>query len=219
MRDADVFGLAAVDGVAEDPASVPAMGVHPLLAEVALAAGGDARDQDLVALADVGDGAAHLVDDADPFVSEDPARGHRRDVAFEDVQVRPADGGGRDPHDGVGGLSNHRARLVFPGTPARTVINEGLHRGHGHRLGGVAPLPVLPGRMRHHRGLAFFHEVPLSLMWQPVALVLGPSPLGRHTSRWHANRSEKRCVTGSVHCAHCRRGRGARVGPSRNCCV
>ena len=56
MRDADEFGLGAVDGVAENPAAGRAMRVHLLAAIVAFAAGGDAGDQHPVARLERRDG-------------------------------------------------------------------------------------------------------------------------------------------------------------------
>ena len=61
-----------------------------------------------------GDRRAHLLDDADALVPEDPAVGHRRHVALQDVQVGAADGGGRDPDDGVGRLLDRRPGLAPP---------------------------------------------------------------------------------------------------------
>jgi hypothetical protein len=46
--DAHVLGLCSVDSVAQNPAAVSTMGIHASFAEVALQAGGDARDDDLV---------------------------------------------------------------------------------------------------------------------------------------------------------------------------
>jgi len=48
MGDAYVVRLRPVDGIAQDPAAVSAMGVHPFSAEVAFQAGSDARDDHLV---------------------------------------------------------------------------------------------------------------------------------------------------------------------------
>ena len=50
----------------------------------------------------VGDACSDLVDHADAFVPEDPALGHRRHIAFQDVEVGPADRRGGEADDGVG---------------------------------------------------------------------------------------------------------------------
>src|SRR4029453_9777060 len=114
--------------VAEHPAAAPAVGVHPLLAEVALAAGGDARDQDAVAALEARHGGARLLDDDDAFVAEDASVAEGRHVALQDVEVGPADRGRRDADHGVGRLANGRTWLVLPGAAAGAVVHQRLHR-------------------------------------------------------------------------------------------
>jgi hypothetical protein len=134
VRNADVLGLGPVDEVSEDPAAVRAVRVHPLPAGPALPAGGDAGDDDFVALVKIRDGASDFLDDADALVPEDSSVRDRGEVALENVEVGAADRRGRDPHDRVRRFPDGRPRLVFPGATARAVIDE---RFHGRRRGGV----------------------------------------------------------------------------------
>ena len=60
-------------------------------------------------------------------MTEDPAAGHGRHVALQNVQVRTADGDGIDTDDRVGVIADYRLRRFFPGLPARSVIDEGSH--------------------------------------------------------------------------------------------
>ena len=92
MRDAHVFGLRAVDLVAEDPAASGAVRIHAAAAIVAFAAGGDARDEHAIADGNAVTAGADLLDHADALVTEDAAGRTGRHVAFEDVQVGAADG-------------------------------------------------------------------------------------------------------------------------------
>jgi hypothetical protein len=102
-RDACVLGLEAVDQMAQDPASsTGAEAVVAFPAEAAAAARGDAGHEDAVPLLQRRDRVAGLDDRADGLVAEDRAGLHLRDVALEDVEVRAADRGRVDPHDGVG---------------------------------------------------------------------------------------------------------------------
>ena len=74
MRNADIFGLRAVDLVAEDPAAGRAMRINALAAIFAFAAGRNAGDQHAVAGLEGGDAGADAFDDADALVAEDPSR-------------------------------------------------------------------------------------------------------------------------------------------------
>jgi hypothetical protein len=87
MRDAHIFGLRAVDLVAEDPAAGGAMRIHALAAIFAFAASRDARDQDAVAGTETGDTGADAVHHPDAFVTENAAGLTRRHVPFENVQI------------------------------------------------------------------------------------------------------------------------------------
>ena len=129
VGNAHVLRLGPVDAVAEDPAAVPAVGVHPLAAEVAAPAGADAGDEDLVSLGEAVHRGPHFLDAAHGLVAEDPSLFHGGHVALQDVQVGPADRGGRDPHESIGGLEDAGFRLVFPGALSRSVVDERLHGG------------------------------------------------------------------------------------------
>ena len=127
-RDPHVLGLGAVDLVAEDPAAAAeALAVAALPAEAARAARRDARDEHPVADLDRLDAGADCLDRADRLVAEDPAVGHRRDVALEDVQIGAADGDGVDADDGVGVARDRGLRDLLPGLLAGSVIHERLH--------------------------------------------------------------------------------------------
>ena len=94
-RHSHVFGLGAVDHVSEDPsAAAEALSVPALSAEPARAARGDARHEDAIADPDGLDGRADRLDRADCFMSEDSAVGDCREIAFEDVEIGTANGGG-----------------------------------------------------------------------------------------------------------------------------
>ena len=69
MRDAHIFGLRAVDGVAENPAAGRAMRIHLLSAIDAFAAGADAGNEHAVARLEYRDGAADLVDNSDALMA------------------------------------------------------------------------------------------------------------------------------------------------------
>ena len=76
VRDPHVFGLRAVDPVAEDPAASRAVRIHTAAAIGALAAGRDAGDQNAITWMERRDPGADLLDHADAFVAEDTARGY-----------------------------------------------------------------------------------------------------------------------------------------------
>ncbi len=112
---ADVFGLRAVDQVAEDPASAAAaLPVRRLAAEAAAAARRDARDEDTVAGADRAYVAARFDDLTDGLVTEHGAGAYLREIPLENVQVRPADGDGVDTDDRVAGVLDTGVRHVLP---------------------------------------------------------------------------------------------------------
>ena len=127
-RHAGELGLQPVDEVAEDPAS--AAGAEPVaafLAEAAPPAGRDAGDEHAVSRLERRHGASGLDDRADGLVAEDRAGLHLGDVALEDVEVRPADRRGVDPHDRVRRLLDCRVGYVLPGSLARPVVHESFH--------------------------------------------------------------------------------------------
>lgn len=128
MRYADVLGLRAVNGVAEDPApATAALPVHAFPAVAAAAARRDARDQDTVTGADRADVAAHVDDLPDGFVSEHRAGAYLRYVALENVQIGPADRDGVDTDDRVGGILDTGIRHVLPRGLSGTVEHECFH--------------------------------------------------------------------------------------------
>ena len=128
VGNADELRLRAVDRVAEDPAAGRAMGIHLLAAIFALAAGGDAGDQHVVAGLEGRDGRPDRLDDADALVAEDAARLAGGHVALEDVQVGAADRRLGDLDDRVGGRRDFRLRMVLQGFLARALIDKGFHQ-------------------------------------------------------------------------------------------
>ncbi len=116
--------------MSEDPADAAhrlAMRGHGALAVFAAPALGDRRDQHPVAHRKPLDRVADRGDRADGLVAEDPAVGHRRHIALQDVQIGAADGRGVDAYDDVGGSLDSRISVVFPALMTGTVINECLH--------------------------------------------------------------------------------------------
>ncbi len=97
IGDQQVFGLRAVDRVAEAPAAdrlvAPAVAALRLVlreAGAALAAGGDGADEHPVADLVARHAGSQLFDHADRLVADDQARAHRI-LAAQDVQVGAAD--------------------------------------------------------------------------------------------------------------------------------
>src|SRR3546814_2903825 len=74
MRNADEFRLRPVDGIAQDPPAVGTVRIHPATAIFAARAGGDAGDQDMITSLEAAHRSAHLFDDPDTFMAENPAR-------------------------------------------------------------------------------------------------------------------------------------------------
>lgn len=123
-----VFGLGAVDGVAEHPAATAtALPVVALTAEAAPATRGYARDQYTVAGADRTDVGPGLDHGADGFVPQHPAGSHLGHVALENVQVGTADGDDVDADDGVGSVLDRGVRDVLPCGLPRALEYECLH--------------------------------------------------------------------------------------------
>jgi hypothetical protein len=128
-RHPDELGLCPVDSVAEDPAPASkTLAIAALAAEAARPAGGDARDQHLVAGGDRLDPGTNLFDGPHRLVTENPPFLHRRHVTFEYVEVGAADGDGVDTHDGIGVVDDHRLGDLVPGLLGRSVIDHGSHR-------------------------------------------------------------------------------------------
>ncbi len=127
-RHPHIFGLGAVDEMAEAPAaSTYALPVAGFAAEPAGAARGAARDEDPVADLHVLDAVADGLDGADGFVAEGSSVGHFGDVTFEDVEVRSADRGRVDLDDRVGVFDQNGLGHFLPGLAAGAVVHQGLH--------------------------------------------------------------------------------------------
>jgi len=127
-RHASKLGLQSVDRVPEDPAT--AAGADPvvtLLAEPAASARRDARHEHLVAGLNRRHRSADLDDSADCLVAENRARGHLRHVAFQDVEIRPADRGRVDLDDCIRRVNEDRIGNRLPGPFSRAVIHERFH--------------------------------------------------------------------------------------------
>lgn len=162
----DVFGLGAVDQVAQDPAATAqALAARLPPAVVAASAGGDARDEDPVAAVHGAHVGAGLDDFADRLVAQHGSGAYLGDVAFEDVQVGAADGGRVDTHDDVGGLLDARVGDLVPGRLAGAVEHECLH---GERSSSVRRLVSVP-TVRRAGGGAQGPVGPPSPLLVPVA--------------------------------------------------
>ena len=98
-----------------------------MLAEVALSAGDGEGYDDPVAHLELFDAGTDLDDLAHELVSQDVALLHRRDVAVQQVQVRAADGGRRDPDDGVLRVQQFRVGYAVDPHVVATVPNERPH--------------------------------------------------------------------------------------------
>jgi hypothetical protein len=136
MRDAHIFGLRAVDLVAEDPAAGGAMRIHALAAIFAFAASRDARDQDAVAGTETGDTGADAVHHPDAFVTENAAGLTRRHLPFENVQIGSANGRLGDLYDCIGRSGDGGHRSFLKRLLAGTLIDKRFHnrRGFGFLL-------------------------------------------------------------------------------------
>ena len=140
MRGAHVFGLAAVDRVAQDPAAGGAMRKHALAAEFAFAAGADAGNQHAVARLERGHRRADQVDHADALVAQNAARGATGQIAFEDVQIGAANRCPGDFDHGIAGIDDLRFGMGFERGLARSVIDKRLHcRKRGGFVHGKFP--------------------------------------------------------------------------------
>jgi hypothetical protein len=114
---------------------VVALGEVPAAAVVAGAAAQQHRGQHYpVAVAEVADVGADLLDHADGFVAEDLARLHARHGAPDEVQVGAADRGGGDPNDGIGRLLDLRFGDGLEADISNVVPHDCLHG-----------LPLCPG--------------------------------------------------------------------------
>jgi hypothetical protein len=103
------------------------VGKHPFPAEAASATGCDTGNEDPVAFVKAEDIRSQFLDNPDPFMAQNPAVSHSREVTFQNVKVSPADGGRSDPNDGIRSLYNRRPGLIFPGPSPRLMVNQGFH--------------------------------------------------------------------------------------------
>src|ERR1019366_6490754 len=127
--DPDDLGLGAVDEVPEDPpAATEALAIATLPAEAAAPTGRDARNEHPVAGGEGLDSGSDLEDRTDGLVAQDPPDGDLGDVTFQDMQVRPADGGGIDSDDGVGVVTDRGVGHVLPRLGAGPFVDKCLHR-------------------------------------------------------------------------------------------
>ena len=85
-----------------------ALGLQAVVAHEARAAGDVERDHHAIALGDVGDLGADLLDDAHRLVAEDVALAHERAEDLVEVEVGAADAGRRDADDRVGRVLDAR---------------------------------------------------------------------------------------------------------------
>lgn len=129
--DPDEFRLGAVRLVPQQPSTAlraPAVRAFP--ARRALTAGGDGREDHLVAR----NHGVHLGSDvhdlADGLVPQDRPGPHPADLAPQRVQVARADRGRLDPHEGVGRMLDHRVVDGFPASLAGAVVDECVHGAH-----------------------------------------------------------------------------------------
>ena len=103
MLDPHILGLRAVHPVPQLPSPVVAVRGNPNPAEPTRPAACLAGDHHPVPDGDLVHGGAGLLHHPDAFMAQDALGLDRGHVAFEDVQVRAADGGVLDADDGVGG--------------------------------------------------------------------------------------------------------------------
>src|ERR1017187_647621 len=85
MRNADKFGLRAVDAVAKNPTAGGAVRVHQLPTIRTFAAGTNAGDENLVTWFERRDRRPNLIDDADAFMTQNASRLTTRNVPFQNM--------------------------------------------------------------------------------------------------------------------------------------
>ncbi len=105
------------------------MRIHPLFAVGALAARGDARNQNVVARLKTRHARAHAFHDANAFVPQNATGNNRRHIAFENVQIGATNRGARHLDDGIGGRFDFRARPLFQRKLTGAMIDKGFHTG------------------------------------------------------------------------------------------
>lgn len=125
-------------------------------------------DDDLVADPQPVDAGADLRHDADGLVAHDPRRLVGRQVRpAVDVEVGPADPGGRHPDDGVRGvLDDGHGHLCHAHGVGGPLPQDGLHRGRGvvEARGESAECHVCCGKGRVVLGGEEPHSIPDRLL-------------------------------------------------------
>lgn len=112
---------------------MPALRVMGGETGIALPARRDRPDQHAIIDVVPGDAGAELRDDADRLMADDQPRPDRI-LTFDDMQVRPADGGRRDPDQRLA-RPGMRPRNVFHADVARAMEHRGAHGPGGEGFG------------------------------------------------------------------------------------
>src|SRR5690606_18418308 len=139
VRHAHIFSLSAgiaaggvrVAEVGADLAvlvGVIALALKLMLAEPAFAAAYIERDDDAVALLNLRNGRTGLFHDAERLVADDIIMRHIRDHAVNQVKIRTADGGCRQPNNDVIRLLDARIRNLLDDDVLHALISDGFHR-------------------------------------------------------------------------------------------
>lgn len=155
--DAQVLGLAAFVGAHGDVA-VGAAGEARVDGEAEAGLAGEAvlaetardveRHDDAVAGFDRGDAGSGLLDDAHVLVTEDDAR-LGVGAAFVHMKVGPADAGGGDADEGVGGVVQVGVLDGFDADVVGTVIDDSTHGGGTPSVGRLPDVgPVVSAESR-----------------------------------------------------------------------
>ncbi len=136
VGNAHVLRLAAIDRVPQLPAPhglATALTGDAFLARVALPAGGNGPRDYTLAHRVAGHRAPQLFDHPDGFVPDD-APGLHGILALEDMNIGPADRGGRHPQQGIR-RPDLRDGPILNLDPTRLDENRRLHRTHAGLLG------------------------------------------------------------------------------------
>ena len=142
LRDAQVLGLPAGHlavelRVAEQRGAHPlvvdlgglALRLQPVAAHEAVTAGDVERDHHAIALGEVGDLRADLLDDPHRLMAEDVALAHERAEDLVEVQVGAADAGRCDAHDRIGRRFDARVRDGVHADVPLAVPRDSFHGG------------------------------------------------------------------------------------------
>jgi hypothetical protein len=143
MRNANPFGLCAINLIAENPAAARAVRVHAAPAIFTPPACGDARDKNAVASAKSRDAWPGFVDNASPFVAQDPSGTACWNIALQDVEVGAAYRRLGNPHDGIAWVSYVRNGPVFDDFLAGAFVNQCFHcASHFHAIAVIPPSTI-----------------------------------------------------------------------------